>query len=134
MDPAGASAQEWQTGVERALLLPEPQASSSTLKPTSHPEQELKIPPPECYGGEPGTCRAFLTQYVVQFKLQPSLFPTEVSKVAYVLALLPGRAWLWAMTAWARGEACCAMFKSFSEEVMKQVDLASPRLRPCLLC
>lgn len=41
----------------------------------------------EVYGGEVGICRDFITQYEVTFELQPSAFPTERAKVAYVLSL-----------------------------------------------
>lgn len=120
MDPAGAASQDWQSGVEKALLQHEsilsqivtsvnrlseqfsrfssphsPSPASLVAPPppapSPHPDREPKIPPPERYGGEPGTCRAFLTQCEEQFKLQPSAFPT-----------VTGCARLWVTAAWGR--------------------------------
>ncbi|KAL7845134.1 hypothetical protein AOLI_G00233260 [Acnodon oligacanthus] len=51
---------------------------------------------PERYAGDPETCRGFLLQCSLVFEMQPSWFPTERSKVAYMISLLTGRALAWA--------------------------------------
>lgn len=48
------------------------------------------------------------------------------------MALLTGRARLWVAAAWAREEACCATFKSFSEELTTLFDPASPEVEATL--
>ncbi|KAL6484299.1 hypothetical protein MHYP_G00063480 [Metynnis hypsauchen] len=46
------------------------------------------------------TCRGFLLQSSLVFEQQPSLFPTERSKVVYMISLLTGRALAWATSLW----------------------------------
>lgn len=40
------------------------------------------------YTGEPASCRSFLSQCFLVFLLQPSLVPTDHSRVAYIITLL----------------------------------------------
>lgn len=61
---------------------------------------EPKLPAPERYDGNPERCRGFVTQCTLVFGLQPNSFPTESSKVAYIITLLTGKALDWATALW----------------------------------
>ena len=56
------------------------------IAPLSSPEPRL--PAPEQYEGDPESCRSFLSTCLLVFELQHSSFPTERSRVAYVITLL----------------------------------------------
>lgn len=56
------------------------------LAPRTLPYQEPRLPAPQPYRGEPGTCRSFLSQCSLAMELQASRFPTGRSQVAYVVA------------------------------------------------
>lgn len=106
MDPAGTNPQSWCSSVERTLSQhesflkhiatsiqclsqqfaqfsvssrnndSESQPSSSPVA-SSRPDHEPRIPPPEHYGGEYGSCKAFLTQCEVQFQSHHPPFPQK---------------------------------------------------------
>ncbi len=94
---------------------------------TSPPDQdgtinrhaEPRLNPPAPYSGEPNTCRSFLSQCSLTFSLQPSCFPTERSKVAFIITLLVGQAREWGTAMWDNEQDCCSSFDSFSEELRK---------------
>ncbi len=67
---------------------------------------EPRLPPPAVYSGEPLLCRSFLATCSLHIALQPSSFPTEESKVAFVITLLTGRAALWGTTVWEQKHHC----------------------------
>lgn len=90
--------------------------------PVATPGPEPLVAPPARYGGEPADCRAFLVQCELQFELQPSCFPTERSRVAYVISLLTGRARLWGTAEWERDSEICNTFKSFSDKLQQVFD------------
>ncbi len=85
---------------------------------------EPRLPAPTVYSGEPHLCRSFLTKCSLYIALQPSLFPTEKSKVALVITLLAGRAALWGTAVWDQKHLCCSSFNSFTEELKKVFDRA----------
>ncbi|KAJ7988588.1 hypothetical protein DPEC_G00325110 [Dallia pectoralis] len=51
---------------------------------------EPRLPHPERFDGDPETCRLFISQCSLIFELQLSTFPTERSKVAYLVTLMSG--------------------------------------------
>ena len=59
--------------------------SAPPLPPAPGPSNELWLSAPECYNGDPGKYQSFLSTFLLIFGLQPSSFPTERSKVAYVI-------------------------------------------------
>ncbi len=83
---------------------------------------EPRLNPPAPYSGEPNTCRSFLSQCSLTFSLQPSCFPTERSKVAFIITLLVGQAREWGTAMWDNEQDCCSSFDSFSEELRKVFD------------
>ncbi len=72
---------------------------------------ESRIPPPAFYSGEPQSCRSFLAISSLYISLQPSSFPTEESKVAFVIMLLSARAASWGTTMWEQRLPCCYSFQ-----------------------
>ncbi len=86
---------------------------------------ELHLPPPVFYSGEPQLCRSFLAKCSLYISLQPSSFPTEESKVAFVITLLSGRAASWGTIVWEQRLPCCVSFRSFFEEIKKVFDRAA---------
>lgn len=94
---------------------------SNQLAPTP-PVREPRLPAPPPYAGEPGTCRAFLTQCTLNMELQTSALPTERSRIAFVISLLTGKARDWATAIWEANASCCSSFKSFSDEMLKVFD------------
>ncbi len=83
---------------------------------------EPRLNPPAPYSGEPNSCRSFLSQCSLVFALQPSCFPTELSRVAYVITLLVGQAREWGTAMWDGEQACCESFEAFSVELRKVFD------------
>uniref|UniRef100_A0A7N8YQF8 Gypsy retrotransposon integrase-like protein 1 n=1 Tax=Mastacembelus armatus TaxID=205130 RepID=A0A7N8YQF8_9TELE len=89
---------------------------------------ELKLATPVRYNGEVGGSRTFLTQCEIHFSMQPSSFPTEQAKVAYVLSLLGGEAAKWGTATWRRRASCCTSFASFSEHLIQIFDPVRPEV------
>ena len=104
--------------------------SQGTTAPVSPPPAaaaardytEPRLPPPERYEGDPRSCRSFLSTCSLVFELQPSSFPTERSKVAYVITLLSGRAREWATAVWDSNAPECQSFFQFSQAMRDTFD------------
>ncbi|KAL6468355.1 hypothetical protein MHYP_G00240320 [Metynnis hypsauchen] len=90
-------------------------ALASPLPPTDPTpiRGESSVANPDRYAGDPETCRGFLLQCSLVFEQQPSRFPTERSKVAYMTSLLTGRALAWATSLWERASPDTASGESF---------------------
>ncbi|KAK2822859.1 hypothetical protein Q5P01_022924 [Channa striata] len=71
------------------LHISPPSSGSPPPAPVVTVANEPVIPTPERYAGEPESCRSFLVQCEIQFKLRPSSFPTEESRFR-TLATLSG--------------------------------------------
>lgn len=98
------------------------QLSRSASSSTPAAAHEPRLPPPEKYSGEPGTCRSFLTQCSLIFQLQPATFPSDQAKVAYVLTQLSGRAREWGTALWEVESPVCEDFRGFCEEMKRVFD------------
>lgn len=128
------SAIEKLTSQFERLTLTQPGAaspvfSSSDSPPSPSPthRRETPICLPELYVGDPASCRSFLIQCSLHFTHQPSAFPSEDSKVAFVLSLLSGPARDWGAAEWARESLICNSFREFSEELTRTFNPAKPR-------
>lgn len=71
-----------------------PVASGSNSSPGSC-LCEPDIRPSEHYDGDPDQCGGFLLQCHLSFMRSPSLFPTPVSKITYLVSALKGKALCW---------------------------------------
>uniref|UniRef100_A0A8C9T0X9 DUF4939 domain-containing protein n=1 Tax=Scleropages formosus TaxID=113540 RepID=A0A8C9T0X9_SCLFO len=69
---------------------------------TNAPRLGPFITTPEMYDGSPEQCSGFLMQCELVFPCFPHLYSTEESKITYLVALLTGRAHVWAMVGWSR--------------------------------
>ncbi|XP_043963387.1 uncharacterized protein LOC122825873 [Gambusia affinis] len=133
MDPSHA--QEWRATVEKSIIkleanmeemmsmlskLTNPTAPpSASAAPRQAPPQLVRLPlpqeprlsPPEVFCGEPSQCRPFITQCEIHFELQPSSFPSERAKVAYMISLLSGKAKIWGTAEWQKDSILIGMMK-----------------------
>ncbi len=90
---------------------PEQRTTAANSPAPTIPDQadrfiEPRLPPPAFYSGEPQLCRSFLVKCSLYISLQPSSFPTEESKIAFVITLLSGRAARWGTTVWEQKLPC----------------------------
>uniref|UniRef100_A0AAR2JKA2 DUF4939 domain-containing protein n=1 Tax=Pygocentrus nattereri TaxID=42514 RepID=A0AAR2JKA2_PYGNA len=97
---------------------------ASPLPPTDpNPVQDdALVANPDRYAGDPETSRGFLLQSSLVFKQQPSQFPTERSKVAYMISLLTNRAQAWATSLWELDSPDTALGESFARARSGQGD------------
>ncbi len=56
------------------------------------------------------------------FELQPSSFPTDRSKIAYIITLLADKAISWASAVWESQDVCCGTYALFVEEFKRVFD------------
>lgn len=80
---------------------------------------EPRLPPPKPFSGDPSSCQGFLTQCSLTFELQPSSFPTDRSKIAYIITLLTDKALSWASAAWESQPSYCQSYTAFEKEFKK---------------
>ncbi|KAM4595746.1 uncharacterized protein V3H82_003139 [Fundulus diaphanus] len=138
---------EWRAGVEKSISMLESgvaeilghlrgqEAPASALPQTPSPDTasrtvtlpEPRLTPPQPFGGDPEQCRAFLTQCEIHFELQPSSYPTDRSRIAYVISLLTGKARLWGAAEWQNDSRISDSYYEFSRELVR---VFSPVL-PC---
>ncbi len=101
---------------------PAPPPALPSVSPAPPPSHEPRLPPPSHYSGEPGLCRSFLSQCSLVFELQPSTFPSDRSRVAYIITLLDGRAREWGTSVWEANSPVCASLDGFTQEMKKVFD------------
>ncbi|KAJ8007840.1 hypothetical protein DPEC_G00098370 [Dallia pectoralis] len=99
-------------------MVPEP----ASAPPAAANPHEPRLPSPERYDGDPETCRSFICQCSLIFQLQPSTFPTERSRVAYLVTLTLGRARAWATAIWELQSSVCFSYEEFTAELRKVFD------------
>lgn len=87
-----------------------PEASQLSGSPAN---PHLRLSSPERFSGDSGDCRSFLTQCELHFEFQTSAFPSDRSKIAYLISYLSGRAKAWATSEWDRKSAVCNSFPLF---------------------
>uniref|UniRef100_A0A3P9JJ87 CCHC-type domain-containing protein n=1 Tax=Oryzias latipes TaxID=8090 RepID=A0A3P9JJ87_ORYLA len=105
----------------------QPSSSSQTPHPSSSsspapvapfqtsPAPVVQLARPERFSGDSGDCRAFITQCELHLELHTAAFPTERSKVAFMISHLTDRAGAWATAEWQRGATTCASLPAFLE-------------------
>ncbi|KAL1278509.1 hypothetical protein QQF64_025182 [Cirrhinus molitorella] len=105
--------------------LPGASPSSATPPSCNRPSSvasEPRLPPPKPFAGDPSSCQGFLTQCSLTFELQPSSFPTDRSKIAYIITLLSDKALSWVSAVWQSQDACCESYAAFQEEFKRVFD------------
>ncbi|KAJ8014915.1 hypothetical protein DPEC_G00020730 [Dallia pectoralis] len=86
---------------------------------SASPSREPRLPPPERFSGEESGCGPFLTQCSLIFELQPSSFPTDRSRIAYLMTVMSGRALTWASAVWEQKSPVCARLEDFTAELKR---------------
>ncbi len=69
---------------------------------------------PASYAGDLTECGGFLLQLALYIAMQPQKFPTENSKVAFLMSLLSGRAFLWAKAIWNANSVIINSYEAFT--------------------
>ncbi|KAK3561062.1 hypothetical protein QTP86_026373 [Hemibagrus guttatus] len=68
---------------------------------------------PAPYSGSVEDCNGFLLQCSLVLEMQPHMFPTEQSKVAFLITQLSGKALLWAESIWSQNHPAVQAYSSF---------------------
>ena len=84
-------------------------AVSRAASPATLISWEPRLPPSERFDGESGTSWAFLAQCSLIIELQPSSFPSDHSKIVYLITMMSRRALVWATAVWEQQSAGCML-------------------------
>ncbi len=103
----------------RASLLPPPPPQSASASP---------IALPAAYAGDSAECGSFLLQLALYIEMQPQKFPTERSKVAFLISLLSGRALSWARAIWNANTSLINSYDAFTNNFKEVFELATGAL------
>ncbi len=89
--------------LRRVLVSPAPPRTSVTKTTTSSaPLIASPMARPVPFSGVAEECNGFLLQCSLALEMQPHLYPTERSKIAFIISLLTGKALQWAETIWSQ--------------------------------
>uniref|UniRef100_A0A9J7YAW0 DUF4939 domain-containing protein n=1 Tax=Cyprinus carpio carpio TaxID=630221 RepID=A0A9J7YAW0_CYPCA len=80
----------------RVSLPEQAQAGDPPLHSPSMPASHSPMARPATYTGEAEGCSGFLLQCSLYFEMQVHAFPTDRTKIAYLISLLSGPALQWA--------------------------------------
>lgn len=69
---------------------------------------------PEKYSGSEGDCNGFLLKVRIAIASNASHFPTDCSKIMFLVTLLEGRALTWAEAVWSRATGSSTTFEDFA--------------------
>lgn len=92
--------------------------SGGPSAPPAYP-REPSVATPRHFDGEAGLCRSFLMQCSLVFDLQPRAYPTDRSRVAYLINLLSGRALQWATALWGTNDPVLSTYAGFTSELQR---------------
>ncbi|XP_058604706.1 uncharacterized protein LOC131522871 isoform X2 [Onychostoma macrolepis] len=106
---------------------PRPSSPSEILEELVNTLRASRLPPPPpqsasaspmallaAYAGDSAECGGFLLQMALYLEMQPQKFPTERSKVAFLISLLSGRALIWARAIWDANTAIINSYEAFT--------------------
>ncbi|XP_078804461.1 uncharacterized protein LOC144992408 [Oryzias latipes] len=94
---------------------PSPPVPAPVVPVQTSSSSGIRLARPERFSGDSGDCRAFVTQCELHFELQAANFPTDRSKVAFIISHLSDRAGAWATAEWQRGGETCSSLPAFLE-------------------
>ncbi len=103
----------------RASLLPPPPPQSASASPMALPA---------AYAGDSAECSGFLLQLALYIEMQPQKFPTERSKVAFLISLLSGRVLSWARAIWNANTSLINSYDAFTNHFKEVFELATGAL------
>lgn len=93
---------------------PTPASTSVNDVSTSSPSVDTSpMARPAPYSGSAEECSGFFLQCSPVLVMQPHLYPTERSKVAFVISQLQGKALLWADSIWTQNNPIIQSYSSF---------------------
>ncbi len=103
----------------QGVRITQPQASANPPPAPANPPA-MRTPPvsprltfPEKFDGDSTKCKGFLLQCSLFINQQPSLYPTESIRTAFVCSLLNGKALDWATAVWRTDGSAFPTFDSF---------------------
>ncbi|KAJ8382596.1 hypothetical protein SKAU_G00033740 [Synaphobranchus kaupii] len=109
-------------------------ANPTPSSPEPHPEapaptssREPRVQHPELYRGGLGRCREFLLKCDIVFRMQPSSFASDSSKIAFIMSSLGGSALEWATSIWDSQAPLCSNFAAFAAEMRRGFPPSSQR-------
>ncbi len=85
----------------------------SSFLPAQTPPISPRLAFPEKFDGEPARCKCFLLQCLLFTNQQPSLYPTDSSRIDFVCSLLTGKALEWATAVWRMDGSSFPTFNIF---------------------
>ncbi|KAI2650571.1 Transposon Tf2-9 polyprotein [Labeo rohita] len=108
-------------------LTPTPPATAVTPSPVSPPTQQpATVSPrlafPDKFDGSPSKCKGFLLQCSIFVNQQPTLYPTDASKISFVCSLLTGKALDWATAVWGTDGSVFPTFNYFLQRFREVFD------------
>ncbi|KAL0168612.1 hypothetical protein M9458_036834, partial [Cirrhinus mrigala] len=112
----------------RAPVIPAPVSPSESSPAPSTSSSPLPSSPmarPASYSGRAEECNGFLLQCSLVFTMQPALYPTDQSQIAFIISLLTGPALQWAETLWLQEGPATRSIRAFMahfKEVFGQSD------------
>ncbi|KAL0177702.1 hypothetical protein M9458_026596, partial [Cirrhinus mrigala] len=112
----------------RAPVIPalvSPSESSPAPSTSSSPLPSSPMARPVPYSGRVEECNGFLLQCSLVFTMQPALYPTDQSQIAFIISLLTGPALQWAETLWLQEGPATRSIRAFTahfKEVFGQSD------------
>ncbi|XP_016110845.1 protein LDOC1L [Sinocyclocheilus grahami] len=88
-------------------------------QPAQTPPVSPRLAFPEKFDGAPAKCKGFLLQCSLFVNQQPSLYPTDSSRIAFTCSLLTGRALDWATAVWRMDGSAFPTFEAFLRDFRK---------------
>ncbi|KAK3564108.1 hypothetical protein QTP86_007568 [Hemibagrus guttatus] len=89
--------------------------SADTITASLAPLCSSPMAQPAPYSGSVEDCNGFLLQCSLVLEMQPHLYPTKRSKVAFVITQLRGQALLWAESLWSQDSPVVQSYAGFVE-------------------
>ncbi|KAL0165965.1 hypothetical protein M9458_037809, partial [Cirrhinus mrigala] len=102
-----------------------PSGPSPAPSTSSHNVPSSPMARPAPYSGRAEECNGFLLQCSLVFTMQPALYPTDQSQIAFITSLLTGPALHWAETLWLQAGPVIRSIQAFTahfKEVFGQSD------------
>ncbi len=115
MDPQSDTVTTLVHALQEALPSPIPPSASPMAQPGN-------------FSGEAAACSGFLLQCSLYLEMQTQLFPTERSKIAFIISLLSGRALQWAEALWNADSPQVNSLESFVEHFREVFSLSTTKV------
>lgn len=112
----------------RASLMPVTTSQSASVCPMAMPAS---------YAGDAAECGGFLRQLALYIEMQPAKFPTECTKLAFLISLLSGRALLWTKATLNASTAIINSYEAYTNHLkeslapLKEHSVSDQLLRLC---